>query len=225
MRDQKLPPTIILDFDSTIVSVETIELLAEQSLMLNPNRPLVLADIERLTQQAMAGEIGFHEALQERLRLVQLKRSHVETVAIELLEKITPSFLANKDFLIQNQKNIFIISGGFTDCIVPVALALGILPGNIYANTFLYNTDGVVLGVDPKNPLSQNGGKVTQVGLLQEKMTNPIHAIGDGMTDFEMEAAGVVDSFFAFTEIISRPAVLARASRSIKSFNEYIVMH
>ena len=51
---------------------------------------------------------------------------------------------------------IIIISGGFYELIYPVVSKFGIKKENIFANTFIYDKDGKIIGVDKNNPLSKN---------------------------------------------------------------------
>ena len=55
----------ILDFDSTLVRVETLELMAE----LKPDGAKLNARIKELTDAAMGGSLSFRAALEQRLKL------------------------------------------------------------------------------------------------------------------------------------------------------------
>jgi len=69
-------PTLIFDFDSTLVDFETLEALADTALADAPGAADKRAQIAALTDQAMAGEIEFGEALRRRLALLPLTRAH-----------------------------------------------------------------------------------------------------------------------------------------------------
>ena len=60
-------PTLIFDFDSTLVGFETLEALADVALDGAPDAEAVRSEIAALTDRAMAGEIPFGEALRRRL--------------------------------------------------------------------------------------------------------------------------------------------------------------
>ena len=70
---------------------------------------------------------------------------------------ISESIKKNKFFFTQYAKQIYIISGGFKEFILPVVLEYGIQ--NIFANTFIFSKDKKIVGVDQKNLLSQDQGK------------------------------------------------------------------
>ena len=74
-------PTFIFDFDSTLVAFETLELLAELALPTGAEGEAVRAEIARLTDAAMAGEVAFQDALKRRLELLDLRREHVQAAA------------------------------------------------------------------------------------------------------------------------------------------------
>mgnify|MGYP002718071878 CR=1 FL=1 len=62
-------PTLIFDFDSTLVGFETLEALADVALDGAPDAVAVRSEIAALTDRAMAGEIPFGEALRPEFHL------------------------------------------------------------------------------------------------------------------------------------------------------------
>ena len=91
-------PTLIFDFDSTLVGFETLEALADVALDGAPDAVAVRSEIAALTDRAMAGEIPFGEALRRRLALLPLRREHVEAVAARAVDALTPSVRRNLRF-------------------------------------------------------------------------------------------------------------------------------
>ena len=67
---------IIFDFDSTIVKLETIEVLANFALKENKNKSYILDTIKELTYLAMSGKIPFDEALNKRISLLNINKKH-----------------------------------------------------------------------------------------------------------------------------------------------------
>ena len=212
--------SLIIDFDSTLVTLETLDELARISLSGNTRSEEIYAKIKELTEQGMNGEISFNQSLEKRLSLISLNQSHIEEVAYSLSRHITPSILAHQEFFKKNSKDIFIISGGFTECILPTAEILGIKAEHIFANRLIIDADGHVRGVDPENPLAHELGKVKMAKLLE--LTAPVHVIGDGITDYQLKLHNACDAFFAFTEIASRPAVVAVADHVLPDFGAYL---
>ena len=95
-------PFVVLDFDSTLVKVETLDALADMVLSESAEAEAIRTRVARLTDQAMAGDIDFGEALKRRLELLQLTRSHVEALADRILGELTPSVRRNARFFAEN---------------------------------------------------------------------------------------------------------------------------
>ena len=104
--------TYVFDFDSTLVRVETLEALADLAREGPPDAANVRAEIARLTDQAMAGELPFGEALRRRLALLPLTRAHVQALADRILDEGTPSVRKNLAFFRGAAEHIIILSGG-----------------------------------------------------------------------------------------------------------------
>ena len=213
-------PTFVFDFDSTLVDFETLDLLAERVLSDASDAPERRTEIARLTDQAMAGEIAFDEALLRRLALLPLARADVEALAAVAIERLTPSVARNRAFFQQQADRVVIVSGGFRDVIAPVAAYLGVTPGRVLCNDLTYDGDGRVTGVDPSNPLSRQGGKVEALKALA--LPGPVVMIGDGWTDAEVREAGVAERFYAFTEVARRARVVAAADAEVRSLDELL---
>src|SRR5690606_8382724 len=105
------------------------------------------AEIARLTDQAMAGELAFGGALRRRLALLPLTREHVRALAAQAAGRLAPSVERNLDFFRERAGRVVIISGGFREVIAGVAGKLGVPPGCVIANELVYDEDGRVSGV------------------------------------------------------------------------------
>lgn len=212
--------TYVFDFDSTLVRIETLEALADIALEGSPDAADVRGEIARLTDQAMAGELGFGEALRRRLALLPLTRAHVQALADRILDEGTPSVRKNLAFFKANAARIVILSGGFREIIAPIAERLGVAPDRVLCNDLTYDADGRVTGVDAANPLSEAGGKPQVIRAL--KLPSPIVMVGDGWNDAEVKLAGAADRFYAFTEIVRRPTVVEAADAETASIDELL---
>jgi D-3-phosphoglycerate dehydrogenase len=212
--------TFVFDFDSTLVRIETLEALADIALAGSADAEAVRAEIERLTDQAMAGEVDFGTALRRRLALLPLTREHVQDLAGRILDEGTPSVRKNLAFFRDNAARVVIVSGGFREIIAPVAERLGVAPERVLCNDLVYDAGGRVTGVDEANPLSRAGGKA--VALKALGLARPVVMVGDGWTDAEVKQAGAADRFYAFTEIVRRPKVVAAADAAVGSLDELL---
>lgn len=207
--------TLLLDFDSTVVRLETLDLLADFALADDPEAPAKRSEITRLTDAAMAGELAIDAALERRLGLLAASRDAVEQTAAALLDEITPSVARHRAWIRERADRIWIISSGFDSVIAPVAAELGLGPERVLANRLVFR-GGRTAGVDPKRALARPGGKAQAVRALGA--ARPILIAGDGWTDYEVRAAGEADVFAAFTETVVRPRVTAVADLVAPSF-------
>ena len=213
-------PTFVLDFDSTLVGVETLPFLAEACLPHDADGDSRRVRIAELTDAAMEGRIDFAEALAERLRLLQLQRSQLEELAGQLVAEISPSFERNRSFLRRHAQQIHILSSGFHELIDPVAAELGLIPEQVHANRLVFDAEGLVTGCDPDSPLCRSGGKMELLRSLA--LPGRRVMVGDGWSDLEVAEAGLVERFYVFTENVRRDAVLAKAEHEAPSFDEVL---
>ena len=213
-------PTFVFDFDSTLVRIETLEALADIALDGSAEADAIRAKVAELTDRAMSGEIGFGEALRQRLALLPLTRAHVEALADRILDEGTPSVRRNLRFFQENADKVVILSGGFREVIAPVAERLGVAADRVLCNDLTYDADGRVTGVDDANPLSHADGKPRVIAALN--LPRPIVMVGDGWNDAEVKLAGIADRFYAYTEIVRRPKVVEVADAEAVSMDELL---
>lgn len=214
------PPYIIIDFDSTFTKVEGLDELAAIALNGHPERDSIVQQITDLTNKGMNGEMSFAQGLRERISLLKANISHIDELVELLKTKISDSFLRNKQFLTENTDQIFIVSSGFKEFIVPVATGLGIRADHVFANEFRFDANGNITGIDEDNVLSMDGGKIKLLSSLN--LDGEIYAIGDGYTDYELKASGLASRFYAFTENVERPRVTAVADHIATSFDDFL---
>jgi|GEM_PF-146440 len=212
------PIYYILDFDSTIITVETLDELAKISLKDDPQKDSKAEQIASITNQAMDGEIHFMDALNQRIKILKATQSHLEILKNELHSKISPSFKEHQNFIKENADNIYVISGGFTELIAPIVAKFGILENHIFANVFTFDETGLINGIDNSQFLAQKAGKVDAVKSLD--LDGTIIVIGDGYTDYQIKKAGLAHHFIAYTESVSRPNVIKKSDIIATSFDE-----
>ena len=68
--------SLIIDFDSTIIDLETLEFLGLFSLDGNSQKNNIIQKVSHYTDLAMNGEITFQESLDIRLKLMNSSRSY-----------------------------------------------------------------------------------------------------------------------------------------------------
>jgi D-3-phosphoglycerate dehydrogenase len=213
----------VIDFDSTFTQVEALDVLGEISLANDPDKQKNLAEVEALTDKGMKGEISFRESLVERIRLLKANKSDLPKLVENLSERVSSSFVRNREFFNDHHENIYIVSNGFKEFIVPIVEPYGVKPQNVFANTFEFDEDGEIVGFDKENVLSSNNGKVEQLKRL--KLKGDVYVIGDGYTDYEIKAAGLANKFYAFTENVERANILEKADHITPSLDEFLFVH
>ena len=214
------PDYLIIDFDSTFVTVESLDELAHIVLKDNPESTQRLETIRAITRAGMEGSIPFDESLSKRLKLLNINQKDIHAANIVLAKKVTPSFKRNKQFLMENAQNILIISGGFYEMIIPIVSEYGILEDQVFANKFVYKGTSRIAHVDSQNIMAQSGGKVAQANALG--LAGEIHVIGDGYTDYQIKSEGPATKFFSFIENIRRNSVCEVADVVLSNIDDYI---
>jgi D-3-phosphoglycerate dehydrogenase / 2-oxoglutarate reductase len=213
----------VIDFDSTFTKVEAFDVLAEISLDSHPNRTYLQDQIKEITNKGMDGSLSFRESLEQRLKILAPNKRHLAQLVTALRDKVSVSFVRNKDFFETYSDKIYIISNGFHTFIEPIVTEYGIKAENIFANRFVFDDQGNVTGFDKENPLSANNGKVEQLKRLN--LPGDVYVIGDGYTDYEIKRSGLANKFYAFTENVERENVLANADHVAPSLDEFLYLN
>ncbi|MDX2028403.1 MAG: phosphoserine phosphatase SerB [Alphaproteobacteria bacterium] len=167
---------LLADMESTIIQQEMLDEMADAI----GQREKVAA----ITARAMNGEIDFAGALRERVALLQ---GQPASLMIKVMERITP--MPGAEALIATMKKhgaiCWLVSGGFTCFVQPVAAKLGF--HEAYANTLAVENNLIsgsviepVLDKDTKKALLEHACKQHGVA-LSETIT-----VGDGANDIPM---------------------------------------
>lgn len=210
----------IFDFDSTFIRVEALDMLCEIAFQNPVERAPVLSEIQRLTNLGMEGKLSLKESLSQRIKLLKANKSHLVQLVKELKLQVTDSVKRNHRFFAEHSANVYVISNGFKEVIAPIVAEYGIIADHVLANSFHFDADGNIIGFDESNPLCENKGKA--VRLKTVGLEGDIMVIGDGYTDYEIREAGVATKFYAFSENVSRPAVLEKADHIAPSLDEIL---
>jgi D-3-phosphoglycerate dehydrogenase len=208
---------LVIDFDSTFVQVEALDELARIALEQSPDYDELVEQIAELTRAGMNGEIGFGESLEQRLKLFSATRADVVRLVSLLQHRVTPSVREHREWFLAHADQIFIISGGFCEYILPVVAEFGIRPDHVMANDFVWDGDRIA-GCDQDNPLAHDGGKVRALDELN--LGGPVVMVGDGYSDLHTRLEGAVDYFAAFVENVERARVKEQADLVAHNFGE-----
>lgn len=205
----------IFDFDSTLVSIETLDFLIEQS---GANSE----EIKAITDNAMGGKMSFNESLKRRFAKANLSRTDISNLQNQISNFISDGV---KEFLqsLKETHDFYIISGGFLEIIHPAADAIGIAKENCFANQLIFEGDKVI-GFNDQNLLAHDGGKVK---VAEEKIIKPnnyrnIFMIGDGYTDFEVSKSNKAVTFCGFGGHVVRESVKKEAENFFENFDQIL---
>lgn len=185
--------TLVLDFDSTLITRESLEVLLARA------RPDLAEEIHAITAAGMDGRIGFRESVEKRLALARPSKKEVEALGREALAWITPGIEGAWRAL---DAEIWLVSGGLTEALLPVAAHLGIPRKRVLATRARWSRKGEMLGIEVRD-------KPEQLRPHAATMKRPRVLVGDGMTDYEPFRESVVDHFIAFTANVRRAPVVA----------------
>jgi len=214
------PDHLIIDFDSTFITKESLDELARLVLLNHIDGVERLQKIEALTLSGMEGKISFDLSLKKRVALIDASKNDIEKIAIILSKEVTPSIKKNKLYIQENSSKIMIFSGGFKEIIIPIVSEYGIDKKQVFANELIYDSYGNVVGINNNNNMSKKSGKILMVKALN--MSGKIDVIGDGFTDYEIKKTGLASKFYAFVENINRDSISLLADEVLNSFDDYI---
>ncbi|MAZ60618.1 MAG: hypothetical protein CMG50_00375 [Candidatus Marinimicrobia bacterium] len=207
---------LIIDFDSTFVKLETIEILADFALHTKNDKDKILNQIKDITNKAMIGKIPFSRALNQRIKLINPRQEHINKTIIFLKKNISKSFEKNIEFFRKNHENCYIISGGFKEIIMPVIEDFNIKENQIFANTFIHKNNNIT--INENNPLSKDNGK----NIIAKNISGYKIIVGDGYTDYEVKKYKNAKKFVQFVENINRISLNNKADLVCDDFKKII---
>ena len=185
----RLKKLLISDMDSTMITVECIDELADYAG--------IKSEIAAITERAMQGELDFEEALRGRVALLE----GLETAAIQQClderVKIMPGAQTLVRTMAASGAATILVSGGFTKFAKPVAQAIGFesFHANVLgeaAGLLTGGLDGRIVDSIRKDELLQSAAQEGRL-LLESCL-----AVGDGANDIPMlQRAGLGVAYHA----------------------------
>lgn len=170
---------LVLDVDSTLITAEVIELLADHAG--------TREKVAEVTERAMRGELDFAASLHARVATLAgvdaraledvLHHVHLSPGATELISRAR-----------EQGATIGLVSGGFAEVVLPVANLLGIT--HVRANS-LEVADGRLTGRVRGEVVDRRVKAETMLGWASDLGVDPAAcvAVGDGANDLDMLAA------------------------------------
>lgn len=213
-----LPPTkprgklAFFDCDSTLSSIEGIDELGRA------RGPEVFAMVERLTNQAMNGEVPIGEVFGRRMEIIRPDRATADAVAQLYVDTIVPGTAEVIARLKSDGWTPVILSGGFEPLIRPLAQVLGI--DYVEAVPLHFDAEGNYAAYGTSYPTTRNGGKPEVVREWKQAMLpERVIMMGDGISD--LEAKPEVDLFIGFGGVVARKPVQEGADAWITRMSDF----
>jgi len=205
---------VVFDCDSTLTTVEGIDELARARGRHK--------EIKALTDAAMNGDVRLEEVYDRRLDMLQPTRREVAALADQYRENVVTDARELVGALHAAGREVFIVSGGLADAVVPFGAWLGIPEDHIRAVGLQYESSPAASEVESQDgdgdlryrgttpsPLTRAEGKPMVIRELLRDRIERSMLIGDGVSD--LVAAPEVDLFVAFTGVVEREYVTSHA--------------
>ena len=87
---------IIIDFDSTFIKTESLDILAKVSKSCNQKSEKKIA---KITEMGMNGKISFKNSLNQRIKLFSATKKDIDNTIKIIKTHISSSFKKNKNFI------------------------------------------------------------------------------------------------------------------------------
>jgi len=170
-----------------------------------------------MTNAAMNGGTPMEEIFAKRLDIIKPTKVELEAIGAQYIATVEPTAKATLDQLRAAGWKIAIVSGGFTQAIMPLAKFLGV--ARVEAVVLKFNEDGTYAGFDETCPTSKSKGKNMIARRLRADFKAQIVVmVGDGASDLEVR--GDVDKVIGFGRYVVRPKVKAGADAFIMALEE-----
>lgn len=194
------PGLVVLDVDSTLITAEQIELLAEHA----GTRERVAA----ITERAMRGELDFAASLAERVAtLAGVPASALAEVGARI--ELSPGAADLVAAVRRSGGQVGLVSGGFAEIVEPLAAGLGI---ELVRANRLETRDGALTG-RTTGPVIDRPAKARHLREYAAALGVPLErtvAIGDGANDLDMLHAAALGIAYC-----AKPVVAAAADAAI----------
>jgi len=191
---------ICFDCDSTLSRVEGVDELARRRGLFD--------EVAALTDKAMNGEVALEEVYGHRLDLIKPDKAAMDWLADLYISEIVEGVAETVKTLLDNGKQVHIISGGLRQAILPLAALLGIAEEHVHAVDVVFDENGQYLDFARQSPLAVSGGKARICRRLRMHHSS-LAMIGDGKTDLEAKLAGAY--MIGFGGVVRRPLVQEQA--------------
>jgi phosphoserine phosphatase len=200
---------IFFDVDSTLVTIEGIDVLAGG----NP-------EIAKLTGAAMNGEIPLDQVYAGRLEMIRPTRAAVDALGQRYVESLVDGVEETIHALQEDGAQIHLVTAGIAQAIAPLASHLGVPSRAVHAVALRFNEAGDYEDFDRRSFLTRPGGKELVVRDVRARSHGKAAFIGDGVSDLEAKSA--VDLFIGFGGVCVRERVRDNAEVYVMTMRELL---
>ena len=194
---------ILFDLDSTLVSVEWCDILAEWKW--------VGTQVAHITQQTMDGEMDFDTAFPKKLEMIAPSLDELDRLWQHLTNYIITDWINIIESFHNKWYAVGILSQWYTRSSLSVAKILNIPSDRIFAINFEHTENGKFKSLAMSQDLMYHDGKKKTIDMLRNKYKEKkIVFVGDSVGD--MEAGNSADLFIWYTGVIARTKVIAQCT-------------
>ena len=196
---------VCFDCDSTLSKIEGIDELGRRSGLFD--------ELVALTNAAMNGDLALEQVYGKRLDLIKPDKAQMDELAELYISEMVEGVEEVFSTLLDQGKQVHIISGGIRQAILPLAEKLGLPSDHVHAVDVVFNKDGTYNDFDQQSPLAKTGGKA----VICKQLVNgnkSMAMIGDGKTDLEAKNAGA--TVIGFGGVAERQIVVEQADVFVK---------
>jgi phosphoserine phosphatase len=202
---------LLVDCDSTLSAIEGIDELARLR-----GQSTFLA-VEAMTRAAMEGGAAMETVFARRLEMIEPRLEELEAVGALYITHVEPNAKRALETARKAGWHPVIVSGGFTQAILPLAAHLEI--ERVEAVRLEFDSAGAFTGFATESPTARTRGKnIVAKQLREEFAARKSIMVGDGASDLEVQ--GDVDFVVGFGGYAIREKVRQGADAFILSFSE-----
>ena len=190
---------IFFDFDSTLVKLETLDVLACMKG--------IGEEVKILTEASMSGLVPIEEVFEKKVDMIapsleMIKALHESPdVLVDGIEDVI-------EILHRLGKEVFILTSNFDVVVAPYAQRLMIPAHRVVANELFHTQEGEYLGMNSRNALAHTDGKRIMIDQHIRSKQEAV-MIGDSVTDLACQPS--VHRFIGFGGVVVREVVRTRA--------------
>ena len=202
----------ILDFDSTLIDGETIDILAHAYGK--------GVEVKQLTYQAMAGKLDFFESLIKRVELLK-GLPYEKVISICKTLPLMPGAKEIVPALKQRGYTVIIFSGGFREATKHFRKLLG--ADADFAN-FLYTKNGLLTGQVGGEMMTSNakGDLLKRLQKLLGVSKKETMVVGDGANDLSMFKYSNKKIAFCAKEVLRQEATHCIVNKNLSEILEFV---